>query len=285
MDLTSQELRTALGQGIFPGFKLKQPEYPVIVPQTLGEYSVRSLIVSEEQMLKGTLTTPRKLPEQLNRVLWDTIIAKPDNIKTFDDFLKNVTIKDRDALLYGLYHITYKDVSNYEITCPQCQRKNQISFSLSSIFKMDAWPGAKNEVLEKRVQVPIQSTDPKAIFVIKQPVLLDEKLLLDDMLFQNDKMLEIGMELLIVDHVKVMIPNTDGSEISTNFAEIKAKDQLIKAYKTLPASDRKLIQKAYMDNFAKYSMDLKVSHTCPGCNFSSDTELDLGTQFFRAIYE
>ena len=282
---STQDLRNALSQGIFPGFRLKQPEYSVVTPQTLAEYTIRSLVVAEEQALKGTLTSPRKLPDHLNRIIWDTLVSKPDHIKTYEDFLKNTTIKDRDALLYGLYHITYKDVSNYEIVCPQCQKKHQISFSLSSIFKMDAWPGAKNEVLTKRFEVPLSHVEPNAIFVIKQPTLVDEKRILDDMLFQSDKMLEIGMELLIVDYIKILVAGVDGSETNPNVAEIRSMDQMLKAYNGLPASERKLIQKTYIDNFAKYSVDLKVNTTCPNCGFNADMGVDLGTQFFRAIFE
>jgi len=285
MNLSPQDMRTALSQGVFPGFSLKHPEYQVIVPQTLGEYTVRSLVVSEEQALKGTLASPRKIPEHLNRILWETIISKPDHIRTFDDFLKNVTVKDRDALVYGLYHVTYKDVSNYELVCSKCQKKSQVSFSLNSIFSMDAWPGQKNEILQKRIEIPLESVEPKASIIIKQPVLLDEKNILDNMLFQSDSMLELGMEMLIIDCIKIMIPNPDGTIVAENFMEIKAPDQLIKAYKTLPAKDRKAIQKAYMENFAKYGIQLKVTSTCQGCNTTSDIDVDLGTQFFRAIYE
>jgi len=285
MSYSPQELRAALSQGVFPGFKLKNPEYHVIVPQTLGEYTIRSLVVSEEQALKGTLTTPRKLPDHLNRILWETIISKPDNIKTYDDFLRQVTVKDRDALVYGLYHITYKDVSNYELTCSKCQRKSQVTFGLSSVFKMDAWPGKPNEIIQKRIEIPLESVEPKASIVIKQPVLLDEKNILDNMLFQSDSMLELGMEMLIVDCFKIMVPNPDGTITPENFLEIREMDQLIKTYKTLPAQDRKSIQKAYVNNFAKYSMELKVSNTCQGCGTTGEIEVDLGTQFFRAIYE
>ena len=89
---------------MFKGFNLKYPEYEVITPQTKLSFTVRSLNVQEEERLKGSILTPQKITEHLNKCLYESLVTKPEVIKDFKTFLENVTLKDRDALLYGLYH-------------------------------------------------------------------------------------------------------------------------------------------------------------------------------------
>ena len=102
---------------MFKGFNLKYPEYEVITPQTKLSFTIRSLNVQEEERLKGSLLTPQKITEHLNKCLYESLISKPEVVKDFKTFLENVTLKDRDALLYGLYHITYEEIRNYDIKC------------------------------------------------------------------------------------------------------------------------------------------------------------------------
>ena len=62
---------------MFKGFDIKYPEYEVITPQTKLSYSVRSLSVQEEELLKGSLLTPSKINEHLNKCLFSAITKKP----------------------------------------------------------------------------------------------------------------------------------------------------------------------------------------------------------------
>ena len=81
---------------MFIGFNLQYPEYEVITPQTHLSFTVRTLSVSDEERLKGSLMTPAKVTEHLNKCIYETLVKKPDTIKEYKDFLKLVTLKDRD---------------------------------------------------------------------------------------------------------------------------------------------------------------------------------------------
>jgi hypothetical protein len=83
----------------FTGFDLKYPEYEITTPHTNLAFNVRSLNVQEEERMKGSLISPNKITEHLNKCIYETIVKKPDTIKDFEGFLKALTLKDRDALL------------------------------------------------------------------------------------------------------------------------------------------------------------------------------------------
>ena len=55
---------------MFKGFDVKYPEYEVITPQTKLSFTVRSLNVREEERLKGSLMTPTKIHEHLNKCIY-----------------------------------------------------------------------------------------------------------------------------------------------------------------------------------------------------------------------
>ena len=111
----------------FKGFNLKYPEYEVITPHTHLSFSLRSLSVSEEERLKGSLLTPTKITEHLNKCLYESIVQKPESITDYKTFLKSLSLKDRDALLYGLYHITYEEIRNYDIRCTNCKKEYPVT--------------------------------------------------------------------------------------------------------------------------------------------------------------
>ena len=60
----------------------------VLTPQRRQTFSLRSMTVSEEEVLKGSILTPLTVSEHLAEVLWQCIIKKPDDIQTYEDFLK-----------------------------------------------------------------------------------------------------------------------------------------------------------------------------------------------------
>jgi hypothetical protein len=66
--------------------------------------------------------------------------------------------------------------------------------------------------------------------------------------------------------------------IFTEFNDIMA------AYATLPARDKKVILDAYKENFGQYKIDLKMTVFCPACGNKEEINIDLVDNFFRAMY-
>mgnify|MGYP001769661918 CR=1 FL=1 len=189
----------------FTGFNLKYPEYEVITPHTHNSFTVRSLNVQDEERLKGSLMTPTKVTEHLNKCIYETIVKKPDSIKEFKDFLKLLTLKDRDALLYGLYHITYEDIRNYDIKCKNCKKDFSVTVSASDTFNFKPYPG--EDILTKRLKIDLPKSPGVSVW-IKQPTLEDEMESIKRMSSRPGTTMDIITETLIIEKFEQSVENT-----------------------------------------------------------------------------
>jgi len=271
--------KNSVGVEVFKGFDIKYPEYSVITPHTLKEFTIRSLTVQEEETLKASMLTPSKLAEHLNKVIFTCIVKKPDSIKTFDDFLNNLTIKDRDALMYGLYHVTYKDIHNYDVTCTSCDTTNSVKVDFLKSFKAQFWASDKPEdsILKKEIPVKFEiARDITAIIV--QPKLIDEQNVLKETAFASETARDLNLELLVIKRFEI-----DRKEAKTPDT-IEDRNNISKGYKQLPVTDRKMIDTAYAENFGKYGVAIKTIVKCQKCGEENDVSIDLVKQFFRSIY-
>lgn len=259
----------------FKSFNLKYPEYEVITPQTRHSFTVRSLNVQEEEALKGSLVTPQKIAEHLNKCLFESTIQRPKVINTLDEFHKRITLKDRDALLYGLYHITYEDIRNYEIRCTACNHQFPVSVKASETFNITPYEG--QDILKERIKVTLPgSTGVSAI--VKQPTLFDELSNMKSLMSRPGSTLELITETLIIESFE-----QDVEEIAEPVV-YKERPDIIDAYLTLPAKDKREIYKQYNEAFGKYGIDLKMKNYCPSCGQEDLFTIDLVENFFRSLY-
>ena len=128
---------------MFKGFKIKYPTYTVTCPQTGFVFDVRSLNVAEVSTVKTSLTVPAKAASLINKAIWDVLESKPEFIKTFDEFKKAVTLRDREALLYGLYVATFDDEVEFEIGCSTCGAKQPpLKTLMSKLFGINLYPAS-----------------------------------------------------------------------------------------------------------------------------------------------
>jgi len=260
---------------VFKGFNVKYPEYEVITPQTKLSFHVKSLNVQEEERMKGSLMTPTKITEHLNKCLFESITVKPEGIQDFGSFLKNVTLKDRDALLYGLYHITYGEIRNYDVRCGSCNKEFPINIEISSTFNFNPYPG--DNILTEKVKVPLKITDGVSV-VLKQPTLQDETLALRNLSSRPGSNTDLIIETLIIDSFEEDVPE------STEPKVYNEKTDIIDAYLTLPAKDKRIIHEQYLEKFGKYGIELKMKTFCPSCGAEEDLNIDLVENFFREIH-
>jgi len=258
---------------MFKGFNIKYPEYEVITPQTGYSYNVRSLNVQEEENLKGSLLSATKINEHLNKCIFDAITKKPDKIDKYNTFLKRTTLKDRDALLYGLYHITYEDIRNYDVTCSTCNKDYPITVKASSTFNMNPYPDGDNVLTkEHQFELPIS----KGVFVsIKQPTLFDEMTTLKSVGLGANT--DIITETLIIS--KFQHNPSEGDTIIYSDRE-----DIVDAYKSLPARDKRFIYDQYREEFGQYGILLKMRSRCVHCAAEEEIDIDLVANFFRMVY-
>ena len=222
--------------------------------------------------MKGSLLTPIQVTEHLNKCLYDTIVRKPKEIKNFDEFLKKVTTKDREVILYGLYHITYEEVRNYNVPCMTCAKEYPVTVKISDTFNYNKYP--KDDILKKTVKVDLEVMKGSSI-TLRQPTLLDEITALKSL--SNRASTEAITETLIIDSIDV-------PESEAKVTSYKERQDIIDAYLQLPPRDKRLIHRRFMEEFGNFGINLKMQSTCPVCGNSNDSKIDLVQQFFRLVY-
>jgi len=258
----------------FTGFGLKYPEYEVITPQTKQSFTIRTLNVQEEERLKGSMVTPQKVTDHLNKCIYEALVMKPDPIKDYDTFLKSITLKDRDALLYGLYHVTYEDIRNYDVRCTTCRKTYPVTVKASSTFNIIPYPA--DDVLQKKVRVPLPVSAGVTV-IVKQPTLADE-LYLVKTLTPIGQATDIVTEIMVIDSFEQNIETEKTPKVFKDPQDIRD------AYYSLPARDKRAIHNAYMEEFGKYGIQLKMRASCIYCNDDSEIDIDLVDNFFRMVF-
>jgi hypothetical protein len=261
----------------FKGFNLKYPEYEVITPQTHLSFSVRSLSVLEEENLKGSLMTPTKITEHLNKCLYNSMTKKPENITDYKTFLRSITLKDRDCILYGLYHTTYEEIRNYDIRCSNCKKEYPITALASSMFNYNSYPEENGNVLSKKFKVELP-VSKGVVAYIKQPTIGEEEEAIKNLSSTPGLTIEMITETLIVDRFE---QTTEASIDPTIYDE---RQDIIDAYRTLPARDKRTIYEKYNDEFGKFGIELKLKSFCAHCGYEEVVKVDLVENFFRMVY-
>lgn len=259
----------------FKGFAVQYPEYEVITPQTKQSFTLRSLNVQEEEKLKGSLVTPTKIAEHLNGCLFNSLVKKPEGIKDLNSFLKSVTLKDRDALLYGLYHVTYEEIRNYEVKCTACANEYAVTIQASSTFNYNAYPGENIIGDRKSVELPIS----KGVFVtVKQPTLADELNGIRQLGNRPGSTIELITETLIIDKFEQDVEERKEPIVYDDRIDV------IDAYLSLPAKDKRTIYRTYEEQFGKYGVELKMQSNCTSCGNQDQYDIDLVESFFRSLF-
>lgn len=260
---------------MFKGFEVKLPEYSVVTPQTKHTFNVRSLTVQEEEKMKGSLLTPVKIVDHLNRCLFECIVKKPEKVKSYEDFLKNITIKDRDAILYGLYHITYEEIRNYDVQCSSCGFKHSVTVEASSTFNYNEYPG--KDILTKKVKVDLPIFKGVSVY-IRQPTLQDELKIQKELTTRSNVSNDLLNEILIIDRFEQDQPDSKDPIV------YKSKMDILDAYLSLAPMDKRAIYDKYKKVFGKYGIDLKMKVICPSCANDEIIDIDLVENFFRNVY-
>ncbi len=259
----------------FTGFNITYPEYTVITPQTGVSFNVRTLNVQEEERLKGSLNTPNSLTEHLNKCIYEVITKKPASIKTFEDFMTKTTLKDRDALLYGVYHITYEEIRNYDVVCSSCRKEYPVTIQASDTFSFNPYPS--KDILKKRARITLPIT--KGVnAIIKQPSLMDELMATKELGNRPGSTMELIAETMIIDSFEQDVAESKEPTIYSDRADI------LDAYLTLASRDKRMIHKEYDKEFGQYGIGLKMKSYCVQCGSEDDVDIDLAAQFFRMVY-
>ena len=261
---------------MFVKFNQKLPEYEVICPQSKKSFTIRSMNVSGEENLKGSFIISVKMIEHLNRCIFDSIVTFPPDIQNFEDFLQKVSTIDRGALLYGLYHITYGEIRNYDITCGACENSYSVTIKSDDTFHIKPYDG-EDDLYIKIIPVPLEVFS-NVVAYVKQPNLKEEFETLKVFSPQLGNQTGIANDILIID--KIEERNDAGDTINL----YTSKNDLVDAYRNLSPKDKRIIHRAYENNFGQYAVSLKMKSSCTKCGAVEDVTIDLVTQFLRMVW-
>lgn len=214
-----------------------------------------------------------------NKIIYNCIVSKPEEIDTYEKFIQNVTIRDRESIFSGLYHSSYGDDVDMNITCPKCENNFDIKLSLLNGVSINEYEGEKLEIIKKRAVVELDYVP--VIIELKEPTLKDELDLEDNFLLKNEDD-EFTSMFMYIDSIKYY-ENNDPSILK----EITSISDKIFAIKSIIPKDKKKIRKAYADNFGKYGIKFNYETTCPrsSCRSTVYVGVDIVNQFFRQLYE
>ena len=261
---------------MFTSFDVALPTYEVITPQTKQSFLLKSLTIADEEKMKASLMSERKILQHLNKCIYDAIDNK-ENIP-LEKFLSSVTLKDREALLYGLYHITYEEIRNYTVTCGKCGETQDVTIKASDTFNMNMYDGEPGEIITKKITKDLKILKSVKV-VVRQPTLADENEAMKRFQFMTYSN-ELIAETLIID--KFIWDSSDAAKEPTI---IEDRDEITRAYLSLPARDKKIINTTYIDNFGVYQIELKMKTSCTKCGNAEVIDIDLVDSFFRAMYQ
>lgn len=157
---------------MFKGFTtFKYPVITVILPQTGRSVNVRGLTVGETSKIRGSLVTPASSIPIINKCIWNCIEDKPQDYITYDSFLKNTTIRDREVLLFGVFQTTFNKEKDISTRCRQCDKDINFRVILDDLVSLNMYPGIK-ELQEdyklSKVINPEETFDPEMEEEIKK---------------------------------------------------------------------------------------------------------------------
>jgi hypothetical protein len=248
------------------------------------------LTVAEEKKLKGSFIMPDKISEHVAQCIYDCLIEKPSHVKTFEQFIKATTTHDRQALLFGLFHISFGEVTDISVKCsnPMCSKVYKYAFATDSLAHITEYEpriiktkqkdaeGKEVEtetlesILTRLVEIDLPISKYKVF--VKQPTIYDEIVstgVTGQLPYQKDAIDDI----ILIDRFELN---------KKQFTEV---GQKLGIYLALPSKDKRLIAKSYADVFAKYTIDVAGTAVCPTCKADTKISIDFMDNFFRMVLE
>ena len=239
---------------------LNSPMYYVKMPLVQYELNVRGLTVRDEDLLKGSATSPKKMSDTLNHIMYDCMepamkTGESAPFPTYNAFINGITPSDRDALLFGIIMASYDAEHDMSIQCGSCNTKSTETINLASLLKVDAYTGS-TPLLSKRPK--IQYPEYGWTVSLKQPTLADEIKILSSS--KGDSAPE--HQYLIVDNIETTAVDDAGNTIPI---VVSNPIELYGLFATKPAKVRKRLIKEWKTSFGDYGITALFEGMCSNC--------------------
>lgn len=261
-----------------PHFKqFDLPKFEVITPHTQYHIPMRSMLVEQEEMLKTSSLNPAKTIEMINHVVYDCMAEHVPPFETYEAFERNITMADREALVYGLIIATYGEVQEFTFQCPRCGKGANRKVNMTEPVVIKLYEGVER-LLEKNPEIELPVSGAKA--VLQLPTLLTERVFANSKGVGEDVMRKADDYIIVK---KLLLPSADqaNSDGSPVWFEINTVFEIYSYMRRMPAGDRKFLYQEWARYFGDFGLTLNVPHICPQCDTRTEMYVNMIQELFR----
>jgi len=258
----------------FQAFEL--PKWEVLTPHTLQKISMKSLLVQQEEALKTSAISTTKMLELINKIIFDCMDTHEAPFDTMENFMKSLTLADREALIYGLVVASYGEEQDFNVTCSVCSKTFTEKANLTQNVDIKIYQD-KGAIIQKKVDVELPIS--KAIATLQMPTLWDEYI------FANSKgvspdVLRKADDYLTVKTLKILAKDEKEPE-KTKYLIIDNVFEIYAYMRTMSARDRKTIYKEWNTVFGDCGVRVHIPTLCPHCGNRGEMFINMVNELFR----
>lgn len=280
---------------IFNGFKHNLPtdiKSDVFLPITNVSIRLSPIVFGEEVNMAQTAIKEEDLFMETLKLLYNHLVEGPELItKSFDSFLSNIAELDYNAMLYGLYLISYGPEVEIgdTVKCADCGFEKKVDkINLIDLYVEKPFEGKEYEAIKTEKELDLTDCGLEGVkFFFKFPTL--ERPTKSKSASKSNFMSEIA-KTPILNYMSKFIYS--GKEYSDKASMEKAVDTLnVKARRKI----RKFLEKEFFD----YGIKFKYKWTCKNrvidedaineskqpCEKENQTLYNINDLFFRQISE
>jgi hypothetical protein len=295
----------------------KYPEISVKLPQSGNEFTVRCLKTFEVDTLKHSILSPIQALISVNEIVYNVIQNKPDYIKTYQDYIKNTTSIDRDALIYAMYNVTFGNNKTFKVSCERCQKEQQIRLELDKCYSIEPYPYSSNliksydvvkivekiedEELEKakkdiedKKNVNEESADDNTYNIISRVEKIKLNYAENAYAFIKQptvkeeldavQRLTFSEDIHISEVIKCLfVSKFEGEQEDGQNVVITDPNDILESFNDLHIADRNMLNQKYYELFGKYKSSVETTWKCLFCTSENELEIDIPSQFFRMV--
>lgn len=259
------------------------PTFEVVTPHSGLNLTVRSLSVSQEERLKESSLSPAKATALLNQIIYECVTEKNKPIENLFNFEKNISLVDREAIVYGILVASYGEEQEFNITCSSCGHMYEIKENITENVEMKMYEGKEN-LITKNEEVELPISKFKAVLCL--PTLYDErefatsKGVSQDILRKADSYIIVKELHALKKREKTPDGKVDEDE-DKKYLVVKNVFEIYSFMRNMPARDKTAIRKAWNDAYGDYGLRLKVRGVCPNCGRPEEFPVSLMAELFR----
>lgn len=253
------------------------PTYEVITPHSGLSLTVRSLSVSQEERLKESSLTPARATALLNQIIYECITEKNPPIDNLFNFEKNISLVDREAIVYGILIASYGEEHEFNITCSSCGHVYEIKENITENVEIKPYTGNEN-LITKYVEVELPVSKYKAVLCL--PTLHDEREFASSK-GVSQEILRKADSYIIVKELHALKKSESDDDKEKKYLIIKNVFEIYSFMRNMPARDKIAIRKAWNEAYGDYGLRLKVRGVCPNCGRPEEFPVSLMAELFR----